>query len=159
MIKCSILIGLVLVISCQTQQDYKDQPTKDKSISSEALQKLDINKGMANPVMLSSAGGSDIGRLFNAYYRTGKLIEMYHLLDSKTKQRISKEQSLQLLSNLDYGYDMKLSNATNEGTNYILVYICQIAQTKVVKQLKIVIENDTARIVPKDLLNGKIFFN
>jgi hypothetical protein len=159
MIKCSLLIGLVLVISCQTQQDNKVQPSKEKPISSEAIQKSELHKGMANPVMLSAAGGVDVGRLFNAYYRTGKLNYMYHLLDSQTKKSFSKEKALQLLADLDYGYDMKLSNASNEGPNFVLVYICQIAQTKVVKQLKVVVENDTARVVPKDLLNGKIFFN
>lgn len=159
MIKCSLLIGLVLVISCQTQQDNKVQPTKQKPFSSGTFQKSELNKGMANPVMLSASGGVDVGRLFNAYYRTGKLIEMYHLLDSQTKKSFSKEKALQLLADLDYGYDMKLSNASNEGPNFVLVYICQIAQTKVVKQLKVIVERDTARLVPKDFLNGKIFFN
>lgn len=159
MIKCSLLIGLVLFISCSPQQDHKVQPTKEKSISSGTIHKLEINKGMENPVMLSAAGGVDVGRLFNAYYRTGKLNDMYQLLDSQTKKSFSKEKSLQLLADLDYGYDMKLSNASNEGPNFVLVYICQIAQTKVVKQLKVIVERDTARVVPKDFLNGKIFFN
>ena len=107
--------------------------------------------------MLSAAGGSDIGRLFNAYYRTGQQTKMYPLLDSQTKESMSKDKVIQLLSKLDFGYDMKLSGATNEGPNYTLTYNCQIAQTKVVKQLKVEVENDTARVVPKDLLRGEIF--
>ena len=112
---------------------------------------------MSNPIMLSAAGGSDIGRLFNAYYRTGQQTKMYPLLDSRTKKSMSKEKALQLLSKLDFGYDMKLSGATNEGPNYTLTYTCQIAQTKVVKQLKVIVENDTARIVPSDFSQGKLF--
>lgn len=147
---------LFLFASCQTQQEPPIQK-KPAIIASGAVRKIEPSKGMANPVMLSAAGGSDIGRLFNAYYRTGQQSKMYTLLDSQTKKSMSKDKVLQLLSKLDYGYDMKLSGATNEGPNYTLTYTCQIAQTKVVKQLKVVVENDTARVVPKDLLRGEIF--
>ena len=147
---------LLLLSSCQTQQEPPIQK-KPAIIASGAVQKIEPSKGMANPVMLSAAGGSDIGRLFNAYYRTGQQSKMYTLLDSQTKKSMSKAKVLQLLSNLDYGYDIKLSGATNEGPNYTLTYTCQIAQTKVVKQLKVVVENDTARVVPKDLSRGEIF--
>ena len=142
--------------SCQTQQK-PSIPKKPVNIASGAVRKIEPSKGMANPLMLSAAGGSDIGRLFNAYYRTGQQSKMYSLLDGQTKKSMSKDKVLQLLSKLDYGYDMKLSGANNEGPNYTLTYTCQIAQTKVVKQLKVVVENDTARVVPKDFKMGEIF--
>lgn len=151
-----IILFFPILLSCQTQQ----KPPIDKkptSIASGPVQKIEPIKGMANPIMLSAAGGSDIGRLFNAYYRTGQQSKMYPLLDSQTKKSMSKDKVLQLLSKLDYGYDIKLSGATNNGPNYTLTYTCQIAQTKVVKQLKVVVENDTARVIPKDLLRGEIF--
>ena len=150
------LFIVLIIFSCQTQQKPPIQK-KPATIASGPVQKIEPSKGMANPLMLSAAGGSDIGRLFNAYYLTGQQSKMYPLLDSQTKKSISKDKVLQLLSKLDYGYDMKLSGATNEGPNYTLTYTCQIAQTKVVKQLKVVVENDTARMVPKDLLRGEIF--
>ena len=147
---------LLLLSSCQTQQEPPIHK-KPAIIASGDVQKIEPSKGMSNPVMLSAAGGSDIGRLFNAYYRTGQQSKMYPLLDSQTKKSMSKDKVLQLLSKLDYGYDMKLSGATNKGPNYTLTYTCQIAQTKVIKQLKVVVENDTARVVPKDLSRGEIF--
>jgi hypothetical protein len=150
------LFLVLIIISCQTQQKppVQQQPA---AMPSSAVQKIEPNKGMSNPIMLSAAGGSDIGRLFNAYYRTGQQTKMYPLLDSRTKKSMSKDKVLQLLSKLDFGYDMKLSGATNEGPNYTLTYTCQIAQTKVVKQLKVIVENDTARIVPSDFSQGKLF--
>jgi hypothetical protein len=150
------LFLVLIIISCQTQQKppVQQQPA---AMPSSAGQKIEPNKGMSNPIMLSAAGGSDIGRLFNAYYRTGQQTKMYPLLDSRTKKSMSKDKVLQLLSKLDFGYDMKLSGATNEGPNYTLTYTCQIAQTKVVKQLKVIVENDTARIVPSDFSQGKLF--
>lgn len=151
-----VFMALIILLSCQTQQKppVQQQPA---AMPSSAVQKIEPNKGMSNPIMLSAAGGSDIGRLFNAYYRTGQQTKMYPLLDSRTKKSMSKEKALQLLSKLDFGYDMKLSGATNEGPNYTLTYTCQIAQTKVVKQLKVIVENDTARIVPSDFSQGKLF--
>jgi hypothetical protein len=62
-----------------------------------------------------------------------------------------------MLVNLQYGYDMKLSGAQKDGNRYTINYLCQIAQTKVVKQLNVIVEDDTARVVPKDLKPGQIF--
>ena len=146
----------MVILSCQARKDKRINPIKEFLKSDKELIKPEKNS-MANPIMLSAAGGSDIGRLFSAYYRTGQQYKMYPLLDSQTKKSKSKDKVLQLLSKLDYGYDMKLSGATNKGPNYTLTYTCQIAQTKVIKQLKVVVENDTARVVPKDLLRGEIF--
>ena len=146
----------MVILSCQAQKDKRIKTTKEFLLSDNQLIKPEKN-GMANPIMLSAAGGSDIGRLFNAYYRTGQQDKMYPLLDGQTKKSMSKNKVLQLLSKLDYGYDIKLSGATNDGPNYTLTYICRIVQTKVVKQLKVVVENDTARVVPKDFKSGTIF--
>ena len=147
---------LLLLSSCQTQQEPPIHK-KPAIISSGAVQKIEPSKVMSNPVMLSAAGGADIVRVCNGYYRTGQQSKMYPLLNSQTKKSFSKAKVLPLLSKLDYGYDMKLSGAINDGQNYTLTYTCQIAQTKVIKQLKVVVENDTARVVPKDLLRGEIF--
>ena len=150
------IILYIVLTSCQTQQK-PSIPKKSANIAASAFQKIDPEKGMANPIMLSAAGGADIGRLFNAYYRTGQQSKMYPLIDSQTKKSMAKDKVLKLLSKLDYGYDMKLSGANNEGPNYTLTYTCQIAQTKVIKQLKVIVENDTARIIPSALPSGQIF--
>lgn len=147
---------LFFIVSCQSQLEKTTPKTKEIS----EPQKVLLNrheKGMANPLMLSDAGGADIGRLFNAYYRTGQTEKMITLLDARTKKVNSNEKLQQMLSNLQFGYDMKLTGATNKGENFVLTYTCQISQTKVVKNLHVTIENDTARIVPKNLLNGEIF--
>jgi len=112
---------------------------------------------MSNPLMLSDAGGADIGRLFNAYYRTSQVDKMISLLDSTTKQKFSKKELCELLVNLEFGYDIKLSGASQKENNFVLTYICQISQTKVVKELHVSLQNDTARIIPKDLKSGLIF--
>ena len=156
--KNSLLIfGILYLMSCRNSES---SPNLQKSINSPVPKGKDIQQvdnGMSNPLMLSAAGGSDIGRLFNAYYRTGQVDKMIPLLDSKTKQTFSKEDLRKMLVNLQYGYDMKLSGAQKDGNRYTINYLCQIAQTTVVKQLNVIVEDDTARVVPMNLKAGIVF--
>ena len=151
-----ILSTFLLLLSCEMQEKKRKTSQKLKSISieSEATQKKPFIDSMSNPVMMK---GTNIGCLFNAYYRTGQTTKMVELLDDNTKQNFTPLKLNDLLQKLDYGFDMKLSGMKVEGTYKILNYTCLIQQTKVIKQLKVKIENDTARICPKNLAQGIIF--
>ena len=151
-----ILSTFLLLLSCEMQEKKSKTNQKLKSISfeSQALQKKPFVDSMSNPVMMK---GTNIGCLFNAYYRTGQTLKMLELLDANTKQNYTPLKLNDLLQKLDYGFDMKLSGMKEEGKFKILNYTCLIQQTKVIKQLKVKIENDTARICPKNLAQGIIF--
>ena len=151
-----ILSTFLLLLSCEMQEKKSKTSPNLKSISfeSEALQKKPFVDSMSNPVMMK---GTNIGCLFNAYYRTGQTLKMVELLDANTKQNFTPLKLNDLLQKLDYGFDMKLSGMKVEGRYKILNYTCLIQQTKVIKQLKVKIENDTARICPKNLAQGIIF--
>jgi hypothetical protein len=138
----------------QEKKSKTSQKLKSISFESEAIQKKSFVDSMSNPVMMK---GTNIGCLFNAYYRTGQTLKMLELLDANTKQNFSPLKLNDLLQKLDYGFDMKLSGMKEEGKFKILNYKCLIQQTKVIKQLKVKIENDTARICPKNLAQGIIF--
>jgi hypothetical protein len=146
----------LLLLSCEMQEKKSEKNLKLKSISieSEAVKKKTNLGSMSNPVIMK---GTNIGCLFNAYYRTGQTLKMVELLDANTKQNFTPLMLNDLLQKLDYGFDMKLSGMKVEGTYKILNYTCLIQQTKVIKQLKVKIENDTARICPKNLAQGIIF--
>ena len=151
-----ILSTFLLVLSCEMHEKKSENSPRLKSFSieSEATQKKPFIDSMSNPVMMK---GTNIGCLFNAYYRTGQTLKMVELLDANTKQNYTPLKLNDLLQKLDYGFDMKLSGMKVEGTYKILNYTCLIQQTKVIKQLKVKIENDTARICPKNLAQGIIF--
>jgi hypothetical protein len=138
----------------QEKKSKTSQKLKSISFESEAIQKKSFVDSMSNPVMMK---GTNIGCLFNAYYRTGQTLKMVELLDANTKQNYTPLKLNDLLQKLDYGFDMKLSGMKVEGKFKILNYTCLIQQTKVIKQLKVKIENDTARICPKNLAQGIIF--
>lgn len=150
-------IGITILFSCDSNTlENKPGILKKKEIPQ--VTKLEIKdsliKPMSNPVMMK---GTNIGCLFNAYYRTGQTLKMVELLDANTKQNYTPLKLNYLLQKLDYGFDMKLSGMKVEGTYKILNYTCLIHQTKVIKQLKVKIENDTARICPKNISKGIIF--
>lgn len=151
-----ILATFLLLLSCEMQEKKSKTSPRLKSISieNEATQKKPFVDSMSNPVMMK---GTNIGCLFNAYYRTGQTLKMQELLDANTKQNYTPLKLNALLQKLDYGFDMKLSGMKVDGTYKILNYTCIIQQTKVIKQLKVKIENDTARICPKNLAQGIIF--
>ena len=156
-IKLFIFSTILIIVGCSDTTGKKSIPEKVTQNTFEVKNKYDYD--MKNPVMLTSKGGVDIGRLFNAYYRTGQLDMMYNLLDHETKSSFSKEKLIQSLSNLDYGFEMHLSGSKDFGSHFLLTYLCNISQTKVVKQLKVIVENDTARIMPNNILAGQIFLN
>ena len=150
-------IGITILFSCDSNTlENKPGILKKKEIPQ--VTKLEIkdslNKPMSNPVMMKSV---DIGRMFNAYYKTGQTNRMVGLLDAKTKQKFTFSELEALLKKIDYGFDMKLSGMKVEGRYKILNYTCLIQQTKVIKQLKVKIENDTARICPKNISKGLMF--
>ena len=150
-------IGITILFSCDSNTlENKPGILKKKEIPQ--VTKLEIKdsliKPMSNPVMMK---GTNIGCLFNTYYRTGQTLKMVELLDANTKQNYTPLKLNDLLQKLDYGFDMKLSGMKVEGPYKILNYTCLIQQTKVIKQLKVKIENDTARICPKNLAQGIIF--
>ena len=150
-------IGITILFSCDSNTlENKPGILKKKEIPQ--VTKLEIKdsliKPMSNPVMMK---GTNIGCLFNTYYRTGQTLKMVELLDANTKQNYTPLKLNDLLQKLDYGFDMKLSGMKVEGPYKILNYTCLIQQTKVIKQLKVKIENDTARICPKNISKGLIF--
>ena len=151
------IYGIMIYSSCDSNTLENKQVVLKKKEIFQVTQidvKDSLNKPMSNPVMMKSV---DIGRMFNAYYKTGQTNRMVGLLDAKTKQKFTFSELEELLKKLDYGYDMTLSGMKDEGEFKILNYTCLIQQTKVIKQLKVKIENDTARICPKNLSKGLIF--
>ena len=153
------LFFVLIFISC----NYTDNQSKEVSFKNESPKpknkKDPIKKkvDMTNPALLPT--GRDIGRTFNAYYRTGQVKLMLQLLSREVISAYQEEELMKFLSNLDYGYDMTFNSMKNDENSYVLNYTCIIDATKVVKQMDVVIENDTARIKPFDISKGLVFKN
>ena len=158
LLKFTLITCLITnVTSCDSQVVNKKEfklSKKKNTIKSNTSEKISV-AGNNNPVMMQF--GSDIGTMFSAYYRVGETEKMISLLDSKTKIKYSRNQLNNLLLNLNLGFDLKLTGMKDLNGSKIMSYVCQINATKKIKRLIVIIENDTARIVPSNLEKGEIF--
>ena len=114
------IYGIMIYSSCDSNTLENKQVVLKKKEIFQVTQidvKDSLNKPMSNPVMMKSV---DIGRMFNAYYKTGQTNRMVGLLDAKTKQKFTFSELEALLKKIDYGFDMKLSGMKGEGTYKIL---------------------------------------
>ena len=155
---CKWIFISILICACSSRNE---QPESDARVSKkqenfEVLDSDSVGKHFTNPVMIM---GTDIGRLFNAYYRTGQTEKLMPFLNQETKLAFPPRELQIRLAQLDYGYEMKLSGMQKYEDGYILSYKCQIQATTVIKKLKVVVEDDTCRIMPYNLERGQIFQN
>ena len=128
--------------------------SKPQSIEKENVEEQTENFDMSNPAFMM---GTNLGNLFKTYYKVGDYSKMLTYTSSSTIKKYGKKKLLNIYRNLDLGYTMKLTNMTTEGNEKILHYEIVMNATKQVKRLHVVIENDTARVVPQHLERGEVF--
>jgi hypothetical protein len=154
MLRKALISSLILFIcSCgeNTAQNKEDveihKPDATEEITAEQAD-------MSNPVMIY---GSNIGSLFKTYYKVGDFNAMIRYTDKATIERYGRDSLMKIYRKLNLGYDIKLKSMTSEGNVKILHYESSTFATKGVRRLHVVIEDDTARIVPQNLQSGDIF--
>ena len=149
-----------LFVSCANDQSTEPPEKKaNKNPKPQPIEKQNVEEqaetfDMANPAFMM---GTNLGSLFKTYYKVGDYSKMLTYTSSSTIKKYGMEKLRNMYRNLDFGYDMKLTNMTTEGYEKILHYEIVINATKQVKRLHVVIENDTARVVPQHLERGEIF--
>ncbi len=156
----SLMLMAIFFAACENEKPGSSSQNKK-------IQKIEIetpeNKSkedkiesfdMSNPAFMM---GTNIGTIFKTYYKVGDFNKMITYTASSTVKNYGREKLMSLYRNLDLGFDMKFKNMTTDGNEKILHYEVMINATKLVKRLHVVIENDTARIVPQHLENSDIF--
>jgi hypothetical protein len=155
-----IFVFTVLLSSCENERTMntssknntkqQERVTPVKETQNEETETFD----MTNPAFMM---GTNIGSIFKTYYKVGDFNKMITYTASSTIKKYGRDKLLSIYRSLDLGYDMKFKNMTTEGNEKILHYEVIINATKQVKRLHVVIENDTARIIPQHLENRNIF--
>jgi hypothetical protein len=155
-----ILVFTVLLSSCENERTMntssknntkqQERVTPVKETQNEETETFD----MTNPAFMM---GTNIGSIFKTYYKVGDFNKMITYTASSIIKKYGRDKLLSIYRSLDLGYDMKFKNMTTEGNEKILHYEVIINATKQVKRLHVVIENDTARIIPQHLENRNIF--
>ena len=154
-----VLVFAILMSSCESEKPATSFPTKRQQHTVEQSQnesKEEVQEAfdMTNPAFMM---GTNLGSLFKTYYKVGDFTNMIRYTSSTTIKKYGREKLLTIYRELNLGFDMAFKKMTNEGNEKILHYEVVINATKQVKRLHVVIENDTARIVPQHLERGEIF--
>ncbi|MFN6013162.1 MAG: hypothetical protein ACK47F_00550 [Flavobacteriales bacterium] len=151
MLRLVIYISFPLMtFSCGGSTEKKTEWDPASTEKSEQPEKADLY----NPVLIM---GTDIGTLFKTYYKIGDFKSMVRYTDKATVDRYGNDSLMKIYRKLNLGYDIRLKNMTTEGNEKILHYESSTFATRGVRRLHVVVENDTARVVPQDLDSGDIF--
>jgi len=156
----SFLLSAILFAACESDNSSisipkkKSKQNETENTQNEAKDEKVETFDMTNPAFMM---GTNIGSIFKTYYKVGDFNKMITYTASSTIKKYGREKLRSIYRNLDLGFDMKFKNMTTEGNEKILHYEVVINATKMVKRLHVIIENDTARIVPQHLDRGEIF--
>ncbi len=149
------LISSLAMFVCSCGDNKVNTMEEEQSSESELVEETAPEKvDMSNPVLIY---GTNIGSLFKTYYKVGDFNAMIRYTDKATIEQYGRDSLKKIYRKLNLGYDIKLKSMTSEGDRKILHYESITFATKGIRRLHVVIENDTARIVPQNLQVGDIF--
>ena len=154
MLRYVLILPLIVFVCSCGDNNVKKLEEKQTSESDSTKEAVTENADMSNPVLIY---GTNIGSLFKTYYKVGDFNAMIRYTDKATIERYGRDSLMKIYRKLNLGYDIKLKNMTSEGDRKILHYESNTFATKGIRRLHVVIENDTARIVPQNLRAGDIF--
>ena len=84
---------------------------------------------------------------FQALYKVGQFEQLLHFTAHESIQRYGTKSLLEKYHQMQFAYPLKLKSMTKEGGYTILNYETQKLATKRMLRLKVVIENDTTKLV------------
>jgi hypothetical protein len=145
------------LMSC-TSSNNSNKELNPQDIPTETTSDEEENNGekfdMTNPALMM---GSDLGTIFKTYYKIGDFKKMVQYTSKATIEKYGSDSLEKIYRKLNLGFDMKLKSITTEEETKILHYECQTFATKSIRRMHVIIENDTARIIPLHLEKGDVF--
>lgn len=105
-------------------------------------------KPFANPGFMF---GTDLGKYMQTLYKIGKIDEMVKFTSSETIKKYGVAQVSDYYEDCGFGYDIKLVSMTGDGKYKTLSYNAKINATNKVVRMKVVLENDSAKVVLENL--------
>ncbi len=109
---------------------------------------------MRNPAVML---GSDLGSIIRKAYQVGDYELMVHLTAHETIAKFGKEKLIECYKNLDMGKEILLKSISQEEDVLMMNYEATDQATKVIVRLPVVIENDTAKIMPVNPCSGSLY--
>lgn len=144
-----ILYIIPLMVACGTNENEAPKKVEPK--------KMEVAKASAdfsNPVLIQ---GSSLGEMLQQFHKLGQFKMILPFIATDLRKEIGDEKIVSLLKELEWGFTMKLKSKTDEAGFILLNYESQLVATKHIRRLRVIIENDTAKIYPSKLNEGDIF--
>lgn len=102
----------------------------------------------SNPLLIY---GSSFGSFFQALYKQGKFEDMLKFTSAGTIDKFGRERILALYKKMDFAYGIGLGSKSTVGDTIILNYEAGIMATSNMVRIKVVVENDSSKIVLDNL--------
>jgi hypothetical protein len=148
MLRTFLSFGMsIVLVSCSTSE-------RENVFSESSIQKLDSTTELdetnfSNPVLIN---GSSIGEVAQQLYKQGNWPELIKFISDSSIQEFGEENIISSFQRTDFGYEIQLKSMSIFGEGqYLLNYHTWKFGTKGILRMGIVIENDTAKIVIKQI--------
>lgn len=123
-------------------------------VSESIMQKSDsttesVETSFSNPALIF---GTSIGELVQQLYKQGRWPELIKFISSTSIQEFGEENIISSFQRSDFGYEIKLKSMSIIGKgHYLMNYQTLKFGTLGVLRMNVIIENDTAKIVIKQI--------
>jgi hypothetical protein len=144
-----ILAVTAVMASCSQENSGKTEVLDVKNDAVKAPEKTaELERPFSNPVLMH---GSSFGNYFQALYKVGRFEEMLKFTSSESIKRFGKDKILEFYKNMDFAYNIVLKSKTVNDSVATLNYEAGIMATRHMLRIDVVLENDTCKILLKDL--------
>lgn len=102
------------------------------------------NINWKNPILIA---GSDFGRVFQEYHKTGNHEMLLSLTSQESRSKYGDSTILNYYSKMQFAYSIKLKAHKKVDNCYYLTYNASFISTSHIIVMKVVVAKDTARLV------------
>lgn len=142
--KIFLILATVLFVACETPKSVKD----NNVVVYHHPVKVGSSNTFANPFLIE---GSDFGHFFQALYKLGKFDDMVKFTSSGTLAQFGCTKVFEFYKTMDFAYDVKLKSHNNINDTIVLNYKPEIMASCHMIRMKVVIENDSTKVVLENL--------
>lgn len=142
------LLGLSITIASCTISEKEDATSKSTILISDSTTKL-VEMSFSNPALIC---GTSIGEIVQQFYKQGRWAELIKFISSSSVRQFGEENIIRSFQRSDFGYVIKLKSMSIIGEGcYLMNYQTLKFGTLGVLRMNVVVENDTAKIVIKQI--------
>lgn len=136
---CSLIISL---FSCNEPQEQK------RIVLKAPIEKQDLEGPLNNPILFL---GSSFGEFIQSLCKASRYKELIKYTSIDTKKKYTQNELTDFYSRMQFFYPLTLKSYTKEGNEYTLLYETSINATILSIRLYVKIEDDSCRLVLKNL--------